>query len=336
VRNKQMKKLITGLVLMGLVAVIAAPMGASAAIAPALGAASSFAQLTGSVAPGENGFATQAQVAVLNMYTSIGTQACSQNGGGLNIGGTTMTTGVLCVSSTSTFNGNLTLDAQGNSSNPFLIDVTGNLTFAPSSTLVFVNSAQSTNAFIRVDGNVVIPANTTVNATIIASGSITADASARVNGHLFSLNGTLNIPAGVVSCPECVTNHPTITLNKVVINDNGGLLGSADFTLLVNDMETLSGRTNIVVPGTYTAGELPTAGYGIASFSGACNAGGAVTVALGQNVTCTMTNNDNGSIGLPNTGAGGGVRNTALYAVLAIAGVAGVAVLGKKMAAASR
>jgi hypothetical protein len=97
----------------------------------------------------------------------------------------------------------------------------------------------------------------------------------------------------------------TLTVIKSVTNDNGGTATAANFTLFVKDATSAhvtgspaagsaTGTVYTLVPATYTVGEntpLP-AGYTGPVFSGDCNSSGSVTVLAGQNVTCTLTNDD--------------------------------------------
>jgi hypothetical protein len=87
----------------------------------------------------------------------------------------------------------------------------------------------------------------------------------------------------------------TITVTKVVINDNGGNNIVSDFQLFVVDgpviIPVTSGVPTVVPVGNYIVTETGINGYQ-ASFSGDCNASGQVTIAEGDNKQCTVTNND--------------------------------------------
>jgi hypothetical protein len=85
----------------------------------------------------------------------------------------------------------------------------------------------------------------------------------------------------------------TITVVKVVTNDNGGSAAPNDFNLTLEGNAVSSGVAVLVDPGTYTAGETLLSGYTFEGFSGDCDANGDTTVALGESKTCTLTNNDN-------------------------------------------
>jgi hypothetical protein len=91
-----------------------------------------------------------------------------------------------------------------------------------------------------------------------------------------------------------------LTVVKRVINDQGGTQASGDFSVHVRSSAdvpgspapgTASGRTYVLAPGTYTVSEAADSRYS-RSFSGACNASGAVTLAEGSVATCTIINND--------------------------------------------
>ena len=84
----------------------------------------------------------------------------------------------------------------------------------------------------------------------------------------------------------------TLTVNKVVVNDNGGSKTASDFTVAVNGgapvaFEADGSNTLTVSAGAYTIAEPAVAGYA-ASLS---NCSG-IVLAAGGNATCTITNND--------------------------------------------
>lgn len=81
---------------------------------------------------------------------------------------------------------------------------------------------------------------------------------------------------------------------KQIVNDNGGNNIVADYQLFVvggGVTPVTSGSSTQVVAGSYTVTESGVSGYQ-ASFSGDCNAAGQITLAPGDNKTCTITNND--------------------------------------------
>lgn len=120
------------------------------------------------------------------------------------------------------------------------------------------------------------------------TGTISGDCDA--NGNV-SLN-----PGDVKSCT--ITNNdiaPQLTVIKHVINDNGGTKTAADFTMHVTGTNVSngsfpgneSGTTVTLNQGSYTVGENGLAGYA-QNLSGDCSG----TINVGEQKTCTITNND--------------------------------------------
>ncbi len=86
----------------------------------------------------------------------------------------------------------------------------------------------------------------------------------------------------------------TLTVTKVVVNDDGiGSSEVSDFTLTVDGGvgTVTSGAANTVAPGSYTVSESGPGGY-TATFSGDCDSSGSVTIAAGEDLSCTITNDD--------------------------------------------
>ena len=94
----------------------------------------------------------------------------------------------------------------------------------------------------------------------------------------------------------------TLHIIKTVINDNGGIAVASAFNLHVKfsgaDVAgspaagTVSpGTSYTLAPGAYIVSEDANASYN-GSFSGDCDASGNVTLASGDNKTCTLTNDD--------------------------------------------
>ena len=102
-----------------------------------------------------------------------------------------------------------------------------------------------------------------------------------------------------VSCT--ITNDdisPTITLNKIVTNDDGGSSGVNDFGLSINGTAVNSGQTlNVTANTPFPINETGLAGYSFVDITGDAECpsvlGGNVSpIALNQTVSCTITNDD--------------------------------------------
>lgn len=99
---------------------------------------------------------------------------------------------------------------------------------------------------------------------------------------------------GSFTCSGTDPRLATITVIKQIVNDNGGNNQVADYQLFVvggGATPVTSGIATQVIAGNYFVTESGVSGYQ-ASFSGDCNAAGQVTLAPGDNKTCTITNND--------------------------------------------
>jgi hypothetical protein len=83
----------------------------------------------------------------------------------------------------------------------------------------------------------------------------------------------------------------TLTVTKIVVNDNDGTKTVEDFPLFVNGTPVLSGVTSTYAPGEYTVSETAQAGYA-GTFHGDCDAQGNITLAAGDIKQCVIINDD--------------------------------------------
>ena len=123
---------------------------------------------------------------------------------------------------------------------------------------------------------------------------------------------------GIDDDAPCPTTA-NLTLNKIVINDNGGTAVIADFTLtatsLVGSVKVINGpdpladpnvgiTADVAAPATYVLSESGPTGYDASSWtcSAGSLAGNTLTLAPGDVASCTITNNDTPPVP-PNTAA---------------------------------
>jgi hypothetical protein len=121
-------------------------------------------------------------------------------------------------------------------------------------------------------------------------------------------NGNITLAAGDnKTCTITNTNNtvpPLATLHviKLVVNGNGNTAVASDFALHVEEAGTdvrgspaagtsTPGTLYSLSPGTYTVGEATNTFY-IESFTGDCDASGAVTLSAGDDKICTVVNTD--------------------------------------------
>jgi len=157
-------------------------------------------------------------------------------------------------------------------------------------------TATSANFTPSIDGT----ATAWGTAVVVAAGSHTASETGLAGytagswGGACAANGSVTLTPGQnATCT--ITNSdqaPTLTLVKTVSNTHGGTATSANFTPSIDGTATTWGTAVAVNAGSHSASETSLTGYAAGSWGGACAANGAVTLALGQNATCTITNSD--------------------------------------------
>ena len=176
------------------------------------------------------------------------------------------------------------------------------------------------------NGGTAVPANWTLSANGPTPISGAGGAESNVNAGKYTLSesaGPGGYTAGTFSCTNGVTVYagqitlalnqstvctinnddiaPILHLRKVVINDNGGTATAADFTLTANGYGTndLSGTSPVDSgPGlkadTWALSETTVFGYTASAWVcvGGTQNGSNITLTVGGEATCTITNND--------------------------------------------
>ena len=99
------------------------------------------------------------------------------------------------------------------------------------------------------------------------------------------------------TCTFTNSELPTLTLMKAVINDNGGIAVAGDWTLTATGPTGFSGTTGVsqtVQAGSYDLSESGPVGYSASDWS--CTSGevdgDTVSLQAGDDITCTITNDD--------------------------------------------
>jgi hypothetical protein len=137
------------------------------------------------------------------------------------------------------------------------------------------------------------------NALTVPAGTYTVTEPAAA-GYTTSYTGCSTVVLAAGGSATCtITNNdvapaapPTLTVTKVVVNNDGGTRVASDFGFSVNGAAAVAfesdGSNALSVPaGTYTVTEPAAAGY-TTSYAGCSN----VVLAAGGSATCTITNND--------------------------------------------
>lgn len=94
----------------------------------------------------------------------------------------------------------------------------------------------------------------------------------------------------------CVITHDDkpafLTLNKVVVNNNGGTAVRNDFQAKIDGSNVPWGVAQSVGAGSFNATETVVAGYTAGDWTGDCAANGSITLANGESKTCSIANDD--------------------------------------------
>ncbi len=249
-----------------------------------------------------------------NALSALAVQACTFTfaPGAINISTDTThgpigiyTPGVYCSNGAMNVGGPITFSGSGT----YIFRPTGALT-STAGAVVTLSSASPCDVFWTPSAATTLAANTTFMGTVIDNAGITVGANTTWTGRALAFGGTVTTDTDTITAPVCAAAPPpapapipaTLHVVKQVVNDNGSTSVASNFNLHVR----LSGidvsgspAAGIVAPGTsyslaagtYVVSEDPNSAYA-QSFSGACNSSGSVTLAAGDNVTCTITNND--------------------------------------------
>lgn len=228
-------------VVLGTFALLFNAASASAQVAPSLGSAQSYAVLAGStvtnvgativtgdlgVSPGSavTGFppgvvvngtihsadasAAAAQDSLTAAFNNLGSQACTVDLTGQDLGGLTLTPGVYCYSTSAQLTGTLTLNAQGNPASVFIFKMGSTITTESGSAVEMINGGESCNVFWRVGSSATLGSSTAFLGNILAEASITLISGATVLGR--TLARTHAVTLGDNTVDATCTTVPTL------------------------------------------------------------------------------------------------------------------------------
>lgn len=211
-------------------------------------------------------------------------------------------------------------------SGTYIFRINGALTSVANSSVAVANGASACDVFWTPTEATTLGADSTFKGTNIDAAGITLGNNVSWIGRALAFGGTVttdiddtitaptcavpetpqeevDVPVDVpVETPQEETVAPKLTIIKKVVNNNGGIAVASAFTLHVKlsgtDVQG-SPRVGTVAPGTsytlsadtYVVSEGVHTGYA-ATFSGDCDATGTVVLALDDEKTCTITNDD--------------------------------------------
>jgi hypothetical protein len=154
--------------------------------------------------------AGQAQTDTTTAYNDAAgrTPAVSVSG---DLGGSMLTPGVYKSSSSLGLTGDVTLDAQGDSSAVFIFQVGSTLTTASNSRVVLVGGANACNVYWQIGSSATLGTNSTFNGTILALTSITLNTGANIDGAALARNGAVTMDDNVITRHNCASTAPGTT-----------------------------------------------------------------------------------------------------------------------------
>jgi len=130
---------------------------------------------------------------------------------------------------------------------------------------------------------------------ITAGTSVTLTYQVTVTGSQSVVTNKVSVTTTQVITPIAATAAfqlvQSLTVNKVVV---GGPLGVDDFPLFINDTPVTSGVAVELPAGPYVVSETSSPNYSVV-IGGDCDSGGNVTLGIGEQLTCTLTNTYEGA-----------------------------------------
>lgn len=293
----------------GLLAIIAAP--SFAVTMPNMGAAGGYPIIDSATSN------MQAKADAQNAYNQILAMACTSDMTNQNLNNQRLMAGVYCFSTPTVLNGQVFLDAQGDTNAVFIMKMASRFDVWPNANILLLGGAQAQNVFWLVGGPVTIGTSTHFAGTVISMSSIAFgqdsnntvfDEQGTVNGRLWSIGNTVSVPTRVVvgfmvpavspyvvlPQPQPQAVPPSGALLSVIVNEPGFVpfvSGSrSDIRVRV-----ASGMKTAFPAGTYTISEINTSAveYGAPVFSGGCSQNGltgVISLNAGDDKVCVITN----------------------------------------------
>lgn len=124
-------------------------------------------------------------------------------GGGYDLVGQTLISGVYADSSSLFLSGTLTLDAQGNPDAVWIFQTGSTLITASNSTVDLIGGAQACHVFWQVGSSATLGTGTDFVGNILALTSITLNTGASVDGRVLALNGAVTLDNNTITRAVC-------------------------------------------------------------------------------------------------------------------------------------
>jgi len=145
-----------------------------------------------------DGVALTAQNDLVTAFNALGSQACTANLTGQDLGTVgVLVPGVYCFNSSAQLTGALVLDAQGNPNAAFVFRTGSTLTTASASSVSVINGGSACGVSWQVGSSATLGTTTSFIGNILALTSITANTGANITGRALARNGAVTLSGNV-------------------------------------------------------------------------------------------------------------------------------------------
>jgi hypothetical protein len=215
------------------------------------GSSTGFGNVNGGMHDGD-GTSAQCMADLHTAYTQLNAATATNFPAPALGNGQTLNAGVYSISSASTMNGALILDAQGNSGAVFIIQIQGSFSTNAASRVVLLNGALACNVFWKVEGMVSMATGTSMKGTVIANNAaISIQTGDTLEGRALTTDGSLTVDGVLVytptGCGSTVLSGPAeptlASTSCYALFSSDGAVSNSGITHVTGDVGTNVGLT---------------------------------------------------------------------------------------------
>jgi hypothetical protein len=174
------------------------------------GSSTAFGNVNGVMHDGD-GTSAQCAADLLIAYNQLNSTTANFFPAPLLGNGTTLVPGVYSISGAATLDGELKLNAQGNSGSVFIFQIQGSFSTNAGSSIKLINGAQACKVFWKVEGLVSMASGTSMKGNIIANNAaINMSTGVTLEGRAFSTAGAVTVD-GVLAYTPIGCGSPDLT-----------------------------------------------------------------------------------------------------------------------------
>jgi hypothetical protein len=130
---------------------------------------------------------------------------------------------IYCIGQEATLNGDLTLDAQGDTNSLFIFQIDGAFATSVNSKVFLINSASVCNVFWQINGAFTLGGGSVFRGNVLANGAIHLLEASSLSGRALSTEGAIDLHNNVVTLADCGTK-PVIPLSNWALVLGGALI----------------------------------------------------------------------------------------------------------------